>query len=133
MKPISIEKRALIIAAKERGEKEDDIAIWLGISKRSVGGIWALYKSSGSFLPIPYKGRKSRLSTEQVSGIRNEVRINPDITLHELQEKLCLPIKKSQLSRLLIKLGYSYKKRHFIRKTSSEQMFKKNVQNGIRA
>ena len=34
MKPISNEKRELIIEAKQRGEKEGVIAIWLKISKR---------------------------------------------------------------------------------------------------
>lgn len=33
MKPISNEKRKLLIAAKERGEKEEIIAKWLQISK----------------------------------------------------------------------------------------------------
>jgi hypothetical protein len=37
--------------------------------------------------------------------IAAEVKNTPDATLGELIENLSLPIKKSQLSRLLIKLG----------------------------
>ena len=36
MKPISNEKREMLISAKQRGEKETDIAKWLNISKGSV-------------------------------------------------------------------------------------------------
>jgi len=36
MKAIPVEKRELIVAAKERGEKESEIALWLNVSKRSV-------------------------------------------------------------------------------------------------
>ncbi len=42
MKPISNEKRELLIVAKQRGEKEVNIAKWLDISKGSVGTIWRL-------------------------------------------------------------------------------------------
>ena len=119
MKPISVEKRELIIAAKERGEQESDIALWLRISKRSVGGIWKLYKSKGCFLPTSYKGRPFSLTASQLDEIRSTVNTTPDITLGELIDKLSLPIKKSQLSKLLIKLGFSLKKRLFIRKHSS--------------
>jgi len=64
MKPISNEKRKLLIAAKERGEKEEIIAKWLQISKSSVGKIWKLYQDTSSFLPIPYPGRTPLLTAE---------------------------------------------------------------------
>ena len=57
MKPMSNEKRELLIAAKQRGEKEEDIAKWLDISKGSVGTIWRLFRNTGSFLPTAYTGR----------------------------------------------------------------------------
>ena len=115
MKPISMEKRELIIAAKQRGEKEEAIARWLKISKGSVGTIWRLYRRKGSYLPTAYKGRPSIVTKERIAEIKAEIKSNPDITLNEMIEKLTLPIKKSQLSRLLISLGYSFKKRRLIR------------------
>jgi transposase len=130
MKPISVEIRELIIEAKQRGEKEEEIAVWLKISKRSVGTIWRLFKKTGNLRPAKYMGRKSRLSDEKTNEIRSVIRESPDTTLNELIEQLSLPIKKSQLSKLLIGLGFSYKKRHFIRKSSSGMMFKKNALNG---
>ena len=126
MKPISNEKRELLISAKQRGEKEEDIAKWLDVSKSSVGTIWGLYRKTGSFLPIPYTGRPSSITEEQIDAIHAEEAENPDITLDELIEKLSLPIRKSQLSRLLISLGYSFKKRQLIQQIKTAPMFRKN-------
>jgi transposase len=131
MKPISNEKRELIIEAKQRGEKEGTIAAWLKISKRSVGTIWKLFRDTGGFQPAQYTGRKSRLSAEKIEEIRSAVNENPDITLNELIERLYLPIKKSRLSKLLIKLGFSYKKRPSTRKNSFGATFSKNVPSGL--
>jgi transposase len=130
MKPISCEIRELIIEAKQRGEKEEKIAVWLKISKRSVGTIWKLFKDTGKIEPTKYMGRKSRLSNEKTNEVHAMLKENPDITLNELIERLLLPIKKSQLSKLLIKLGFSYKKRLFIRKSSLGRMFNKNALDG---
>jgi transposase len=130
MKPISNEKRELIIEAKQRGEKEGVIAVWLKISKRSVGTIWKLFRDTSCFQPARYPGRKSRLSDEKIDGICSAVNENPDITLNELIERLSLPIKKSQLSKLLIKLGFSYKKRLSTRKNSLGGTSSKNVPSG---
>ena len=126
MKPISNEKRELLIAAKQRGEKEEDIAKWLDISKGSVGTIWRLFRKTSSFLPIAYTGRPSVITQEKAEEIQVTVRNNPDITLTELIERLSLPIQKSQLSRLLISMGYSFKKRQLIRLSKTVPMFKKS-------
>ena len=93
MKPISSEKRELLIAAKRRKEKEEDIAKWLDISKGSVGTIWRLFRKTGSFLPTAYTGRPSAIPQEKVDEIQATVRNNPDITLSELIERLSLPIQ----------------------------------------
>jgi transposase len=130
MKPISNEKRELIIEAKRRGEKEEAIAIWLKISQRSVGAIWKRFKDTGCFLPVKYTGRRSCLNDEKIDEIRSVIKENPDITLNELIERLLLPIKKSRLSKLLIGLGFSYKKRLFTRRNSSEKTFYKNASSG---
>jgi transposase len=132
MKPISNEKRELIVEAKQRGEKEVAIASWLKISKRSVGTIWKLFRNTGGFQPAKYVGRKSRLSGEKIDGICQAINENPDMTLNEMIERLSLPIKKSQLSKLLIKLGFSYKKRPSTRRNSSGATSDKNVQSGRR-
>ena len=57
--PLSQEKREAIVFHKINGEKEDDIAHWLRISKSSVTKIWGLYNKQNSVEPKPHnKGRK---------------------------------------------------------------------------
>jgi len=124
--PISNEKRALIIAAKKRGEKEEDVAKWLNISKSSVGKIWKLYKDTGVYLPTPYPGRKPILSDDKWEEIKTLVSEFPDKTLDEIIEELELPIRKSRLSVLLIEAGYSFKKRLLIPPNKTAKMYKKS-------
>ena len=78
MKPICREKRELLIAAKQRGEKEEEIAKWLDISKGSVGTIWRLFRKTGSYLPTAYTGRPSVITQEKTDEIQAAVRNNPD-------------------------------------------------------
>jgi transposase len=111
MKPIGKEKRDLIITAKKRGEKEKDISLWLKISVRSISRIWKLYQETKSVQPKKYLGRKSSIDESMLDQIRQTVKLQPDITLEELIETLNLPIKKSQLSVILIKIGLPFKKR----------------------
>ena len=107
-----------MIAAKKRGEKEGDIAVWLKINVRSVRRIWRLYKETESIQPKPRLGRKSSIDAAAITKIQNAVKSRPDITLEELIDELELPIKKSRLSVILIGLGFAFKKRHYSQKSS---------------
>ena len=126
MTPISNEKRELLIEAKKRGETEIDIARWLNISGRSVTAIWRLYRETGSYLPTPYPGRQAILSAGKWEEIKALVAKEPDKTLDEIIVELELPIRKSRLSVLLIKAGYSFKKRQGIPLGKTGKTFKKN-------
>lgn len=129
LKPISNEKRELLIEAKKRGETEKEIAKWLQISGSSVTAIWRLYRDTGNYLPAPYPGRQPVLSDEKWEEIKKYVSDNPDKTLEEIIEELALPIRKSRLSVLLIKEGYSFKKRQLIPPNKTVPTFKKNEGN----
>jgi len=126
------EIREQIIAAKLRGEKVETIKIWYSVSKRTIDRIWSRYQKTGNCLAKTHKGRKSKITPELEGNIRTAIAANNDITLEELIEKLNLPIKKSQLSRLLISWGLTFKKRHFTPKSSSEKTYRKNGVNGVR-
>lgn len=132
MKPISNEKRELIIEAKERGETEKNIAKWLKISERSVTTIWRLYRETGNYLPTPYPGRKPILTPEKWEEVIVLVTNAPDKTLEEIIEELSLPIRKSRLSVLLIESGYSLKKRQFIPQSKTAKMSKKNAKSSLK-
>ena len=127
MAVISEEKRALLIAAKKRGEKEEDIAKWLEISKGSVGTIWRLYRKTGDYRAKPYPGAKPKLSAEKWKEVGALIAKEPDKTLDEIIEELQLPIKKSRLSVLLIEAGYSFKKRQLIPPNKNGKTSNKNA------
>ena len=130
MKPISNEKRELLIGAKNRGETEKDIAKWLEISERSVTAIWRRYRETGSFEPMPYPGRVPLLTEKKWEEEKAFVVKHSDATLDEIIEELSLPIQKSRLSVLLIEAGLSFKKRHFTPKNNSEKMCRKSEKSG---
>lgn len=129
MKPISTEKREIIIAASNRGEQPETIALWVGICLKSVYNIINLYNKNDSVEPKPYPGRPSSLTPEHLENIRLAVKEQSDITLEEIIEKLDLPIKKSRLSEILIEMDLSFKKRLSTRKINSEKMSKKSAKN----
>ena len=126
MVAISEEKRALLIAAKKRGEKEKDIAKWLEISKSSVGTIWGLYRTTGDYRAKPYPGAKPKLTAEKWKEVEVLIAKEPDKTLEEIIEELQLPIQKSRLSVLIIEAGYSFKKSRLIPPSKIAKTSKKN-------
>jgi len=110
MKSLSIETRKLIVLAKKRNEKADDISKWLNVSKAVIKKIWSLYNKTGNIEAKVNKGRPSSLIAEIEQSIHDKIHEIPDITLSELIDVLKLPIQKSQLHRWLQKKGYSLKK-----------------------
>jgi transposase len=130
MKPISIEKREMIIHAKERGETPETIALWTDVSLGSVYNILALHRETNDISPKPYTGRPSSLTSKQLEDIRLTVAAKNDITLEELIEELDLPIKKSRLSVVLIGMGLSFKKRRSTQQGNNGKMCKKNGKTG---
>jgi transposase len=118
MTSLSNEKRKLLVEAKLRGEKEEDISKWLEISVRSVSRIWKLYNETESIQPVIRLGRKPSIDDAKLEEIRNAVKAQPDITLEELIEKLELPIKKSRVAVILDEMGLSRKKRRYSQKSS---------------
>ena len=151
MKPISIEKRELIIEAKQRKETDKNIALWLGVSESSITLIWRLYKNTGSIAipfdidtllrrkrlepwrfsplrlssqkwncfiePKPYPSATPVFTESMQSDVLELLKRKPDVTLEEIITELCLPIKKSRLSKWLIDAGYPYKKNAFCNRT----------------
>jgi len=133
MKPLSHDKREIIMAAMSRGESPSDIALWVGVSRASVYNIFNLHKATNGISPKPYSGRRSCLAHGQLDEIRRAVENENDITLDELIERLGLPIKKSRLSVILIEQGFSFKKRRSIQKGSCAMMSRKNGRAGRKA
>jgi len=122
MKPIAKENRELIVAAKSRGEKPEDIAVWFGVSVSSVYNILALHRKTNDVTPKPYPGRPSKITEKDLEIIRASIKEKNDITLEELIEELNLPIKKTRLSEIINKMNLPFKKRRSIRMVNYEKM-----------
>jgi transposase len=110
MQPISNDKRADIIKAKQRNESVETIKEWFNISESSISRIWNKFLKTGSYLPIPYVGRKSDITPAQDEQIRLKIKENCDIRLEDLISELSLELTISGLSRHLKKMGISLKK-----------------------
>jgi transposase len=120
---ISKEIREKIIIHKQKGAKQSDIAKWLIISESTVTKVWRRFRESGSCEALPKNsGRKPMVSNETMGKIVDKIKETPDITLDELIDTFKLVISVSALCRRLIKIGLTYKKRHFMPKDSNEKM-----------
>jgi transposase len=112
MRPVSNEKRELIIEAKKRGETEKNIMKWIkNTSRSSIGKIWKQYRTTGTIQPKPYKGNNIKITKETEEKIKQTIKEKPDTTLQELIDELNLNVTQSGLSRRLKKMGFTYKKR----------------------
>jgi transposase len=121
-RPVSSEKRADIIRHMEAGKSQSEIAEWLFVCVHTVSRVWTKYKRSGSPEPEPQNsGRKPLVSDEVMGRVVSKIKEVPDMTLFELIEEFDLPISKAALSKRLIRLGFTYKKKLSIRLQESEK------------
>ena len=123
------EIRNAIIEAKLRNENTKTIKKQTKVSKSTIDKIWSRYKKTGNILAVPHTGRTSKITPDLEKKIRAKIAEKNDITLEDLIEELKLPIKKSQLSNLLIKWGLSLKKRLSTQNNSNEKTCKKSKKN----
>ena len=130
LKPISIEVRQIIVNAKKRKETTKNIILWTGVSKATIENIWKQHRTMNTIEPKPFPGRPSRLKEEDLIAIKQLILNKKDITLEEIIEELDLPIKKSRLSVITIKMGFSFKKRLSTLRNNSARMSNENEKNG---
>lgn len=122
--PLPLEIRASIIYHKQNGSKNAEISKWLRVSRATVKRIWRLYKEENTVIPKPAnRGRRPAFCDKKLSVIADRIREQPDITLAELIDEYNLPISVSALSRKLINLDLTFKKRRCLRRSNSALMF----------
>jgi transposase len=114
--------RENIVLAMQRKEKRCSISLWLNVSLSTIDKVWRKFRETGAYLPIPYTGRKSTLTSEQDQQIKTKIAQTPDITLNELREELSLDLSESGLSLYLKNMGLSFKKRRSMQMAKNEQM-----------
>lgn len=123
-KPISQEVRELIIYHKQKGSKNAEISEWLKVSVKSVKRIWQMYRKENTIASkVNNSGRKAAFCDAKVNKITEKIQEQPDLTLEEIIKIFHINISVSALSRKLIKLDLSYKKRRYMQKNSFAPMF----------
>jgi transposase len=133
-KPISLEKRADIIRHMQAGRSKADIAEWLFVCVRTVTRVWNKFITVGSYGPEPQNsGRKPLVSNEAMEHVVEKIKEVPDMTLIELIDEFNLQISQAALSKRLIKLGLTYKKRRSIQKTGGGRMSLKQGRHGAQS
>lgn len=106
---ISMELRKIIIKNDEKGIKAEETSKVLGIGLSTVYKLIKKYKETGS-IEASYPGRQPKITEKNIEDMEKLVTEQPDVTIDEIIEKLNLPIKKSQVSNILRKLGFNFKK-----------------------
>lgn len=125
MKSTEEHTRNNIGLAKQRGEKGAAIAKWHNVSLSTVDKIWSRYKKTGSYMAIPYTGRKSTITEEQDREIIDTLERLPDITLEDMLEATSLSLSVSGLSRKLKRMGLHIKKNTLPQRTKPPRCAKK--------
>jgi len=128
--PMSNDLRKRIIEAKARGETNKKIAQGKEVSESAIERLLALYRSTGSYEPREHKrGRRPRLSGEQLEAVRVRILEQPDIALLELIEGLGLPVCESALCRTINnKLGLRRKKTVHAAEQDREDVKEKRIE-----
>ena len=106
---ISIELRKIVIENNQKGIKAEETSRVLGVGLSTVYKLIKRYKEKGS-IEASYQGRQPKVTQKDIEDMEKLVTEEPDITINEIIEKLNLPIKKSQVSNILRRLGFNFKK-----------------------
>lgn len=129
-----IEVRKKIIEARKNGLLIKEISKAYSVSANAIHCLLRLERETADITPKTHlRGRKPTVSSEQLEEMRNLIISRPDITLEEIRETMDLSIKKSAISKIINeKLGFRYKKRHYIQVKETGLMSRKSVDNGGR-
>lgn len=107
------ETRKRLVEGYTRTHDAEGIAAAYGVSVRQVYRLCKQQRETGSVdLKTSQRGRKPKLSAEQLRQVDELLQKEPDITLQEVIDKLHLNISDSRLGRIVREnLGYSRKKK----------------------
>jgi len=106
------EARELLVKGYLKTHKAKEIAAAFSVSEPTVYRLAQQKRETGSVaLRVNQRGRKRLLSDEDIARIDQAIQERPDITIHELVEKLQLRAGDETVRRAVKNLGYSLKKK----------------------
>ncbi len=106
------EARELLVKAYEKSHNATEVAKNFSVSR---GTVYTYVNRKRNNISIEVKtsqrGRKSKLTQKNLDDIKALISKQPDITIHEIKQKLNLPVSEETVRRAVIKMGYVYKKK----------------------
>jgi transposase len=116
MRTLSLDLRDRILASYDRGEgTRDKIAQRYRVSLGMVKKLLQQRRRMGDIGPRHhYSGRKPMILERHQRQMRALLSQKPDLTLRELRQAVALNCSLPAIHYALVKLGLTYKKRHFV-------------------
>ena len=111
MKAYSNDLRKRIIAARNNGDKVNDIAERFSVSVRFIYSLLRLFRMTGSYEAKKNSGGAPRkISSEDEEKIRQFIEEKPDLTLEEIKEQGNLEVSVSTIHRAIKRMKITLKK-----------------------
>jgi transposase len=113
-KPYSVDLRARVVEAVERGATLEEAAERYGVSLSSVVRFLRLERATGSVSPAKFGGYKRYALAAHEDLVRRLVAEQPDMTLAELRARLAkdrVKVGQSSIFRFLRHLKLTFKKK----------------------
>lgn len=132
MKPYSIDFRQKILEVHKDEEMSiRQLAQRFRVAKSFIQKLLKQERETGDIKPRPQGGSpEPKLKEEQLVILVEILEANNDATLVELcdllEEKTGIKVSRTTMGRLVQKLNYSFKKKHFTQPKKTEKIFKKN-------
>lgn len=106
------EARKLLIEAWNKTHNAKEIAECYSVNISTVYRLEKRMRETGSVeTRVSQRGRKQALKQTDIENIDNLIKSQPDITIHEINEKLQLSVSDETVRKAVLKLGYIYKKK----------------------
>lgn len=104
-------RKAAIDAVITKKLTHEEAANIFGVSIPTIYSWIKIYKQYNTYEGRHPSGRKPVFTDEQKNRLKDIIEEKNDITLKEIVERMGNIVKKSTISRYLIMMGYSYKKK----------------------
>ena len=106
------ETRKLLIEAWNKTHNAKEIAECFSVNTSTVYRLEKRMRETGSVETlVSQRGRKPALTQTDIQNIDQLIKAQPDITIHEIREKLRLHVSDETVRKAVLKLGYVYKKK----------------------
>lgn len=105
---LSTEVRELMVKAYEKTHNARNYSV----SRTTVYSHVNQMRETGSVaVQTSKRGRKPILSQQQLDEIAETITSQPDVTIHEIKEKLNLPVSEENIREKVVQMGFVYKKK----------------------